>query len=372
MHVNPMRVINYLVAKSGDTAAENRPVDKNLARIDALRKGKSGAADNLMYVKIGIDGKDVNAMLDSCATHTFVADRLVKELGLRLSDSYTSMKAVNSKAQRIAGMSYDVPITLDQWRGKQDVLVVNLDDYDIILGLDFLRKAKIVLMSYLNGVMIASEGCPCFVQCCNVAAANVAKREKSLVSAIAIDKVLRKGGEVFLATIVDEKADYCGEVPKEIVSVLQQFEDVMPPQLLKKLPPRRAIDHRIELVSGTKPSSQAPYRMSPMELAELRKQLEELIDAGFVRPSKAPYGALVLFQNKADGSLRMCMDYRALNKVTIKNKYLVPLIQDLMDRLSGASIFTKLDLRSGYWQVQVADGDEHKTTCVTRYGSYSF
>jgi hypothetical protein len=137
-HVNPMHVINCLVAKSGDAAAENRLVDKDLARIDALWKGKSGATDNLMYVEIGINGKDVNAMLDSGATHTFVANRLVKELGLRLSDSHTSMKAVNSKAQRIAGMSYDVPITLDQWRGKQDVLVVNLDDYDIILGLDFL------------------------------------------------------------------------------------------------------------------------------------------------------------------------------------------------------------------------------------------
>jgi hypothetical protein len=137
-HINPMRVINFLVAKSGDAAVENRPVDKDLARIDALRKGKSGATDNLMYVKIGINGKDVNAMLDSSATHTFVADWLVKELGLGLSDSHTSMKVVNSKAQRIAGMSYDVPITLDQWRGKQDVLVVNLDDYDIIFGLDFL------------------------------------------------------------------------------------------------------------------------------------------------------------------------------------------------------------------------------------------
>jgi hypothetical protein len=100
--------------------------------------------------------------------------------------------------------------------------------------------------------------------------------------------------------------------------------------------------------------------------------LTELIDAGFVRPSKAPYGAPVLFQKKADGSLRMCVDYRALNKVTIKNKYLVPLIQDLLDRLSGASVFTKLDLRSGYWQVRVTEGDEHKTTCVTRYGSYEF
>jgi len=103
-------------------------------------------------------------------------------------------------------------------------------------------KSQDVLMSYLNRVMIASEGCPCFVPCCNVAAANVMKGGKDLVSAIAIDKALRKGGEVFLATIVDEKADYCGEVPKQIASVLQQFEDVMPPQLPKKLPPRRAIE----------------------------------------------------------------------------------------------------------------------------------
>ena len=287
MHVNPMRVINCLVAKSGDAAAETCPIDQDLSRIDALQKGKSRATDNMMYVNLGINGKDMNAMLDSGATQTFVAYRLVKELGLRLSDSHTSMKAVNSKAQRIAGMSYDVPITLDQWRGKQDVLVVNLDDYNIILGLDFLRKAKIVLMSYLNGVMIASEGCPCFVPCCNVAAANVVKGGKSLVSVIAIDKALQKGGEVFLATIVDEKADYCGEVPKKIASVLQQFADVMLPQLPKELPPRRAIDHRIELVPGTKPPSQAPYRMLPIELANLRKQLEELIDSRFVRPSKA-------------------------------------------------------------------------------------
>ena len=89
--------------------------------------------------------------------------------------------------------------------------------------------------------------------------------------------------------------------------------------------------------------------MSPRELGELRKQLTKLIDTGFVRPSKAPYGAPVLFQKKADGSLRMCVDYHALNKVTIKNKYPVPVIQDLLDRLSGASVFTKLDLRSGYW-----------------------
>ena len=91
-----------------------------------------------------------------------------------------------------------------------------------------------------------------------------------------------------------------------------------------------------------------------------------------IQPSRAPYGAHVLFQKKHDGSLRMCGDYRALNKVTIKNKYPIPLAAKLFDRLAKARYFTKLDLRSGYWQVRVAEGDEAKTTCVTRYGSYEF
>lgn len=112
--------------------------------------------------------------------------------------------------------------------------------------------------------------------------------------------------------------------------------------------------------------------MAPIELAESRKQLTELLDAGLVQSFKAPHGTPVLFQKKQDGSMRMCVDYRALNKVTIKNKYPIPLVADLFDRLCKATYFTKLDLRSGYWQVKVAEGDKSKTTCVTRYGSYEF
>jgi hypothetical protein len=97
-----------------------------------------------------------------------------------------------------------------------------------------------------------------------------------------------------------------------------------------------------------------------------------LLEVGFIQPSKVPYGAPVLFKKKKDGSLRMCVDYRALNKITVKNKYLVPLIQDLFNRLSRATYFTKLDLRSGYWQVHIVEEDEPKTTCVTQYGSFEF
>ena len=181
--------------------------------------------------------------------------------------------------------------------------------------------------------------------------------------------------------MIEVKQDKFVEIIDAIVGLLEEFVDVMPPKLPKTLPPRHAVDHKIELVPGSKPPSNAPYRMSPMELVEMRKQLTELLDAGYIQLSKAPYGAPVLFQKKQDeslcmcvdyGSLCMCVDYKALNKVTVKNKYPVPLIQDLFDKLCKATYFTKLDLRLGYWQVRIAEGDEPKTTCVTRYGSYEF
>lgn len=102
----------------------------------------------------------------------------------------------------------------------------------------------------------------------------------------------------------------------------------------------------------------APYRMTPPELEEFRKQLMELVETGRIRPSKAPYGAPVLFQKKPDGTLRMCIDYRALNKVTVKNKYPTPLIAYLFDRLGSAKIYTKVDLQKGYYQVRIAEGDQ--------------
>ncbi|KAJ0847007.1 putative nucleotidyltransferase, Ribonuclease H [Helianthus annuus] len=176
----------------------------------------------------------------------------------------------------------------------------------------------------------------------------------------------------YLAVAKTDKEKPREAVPMEIEKVLEEFKDVMPSELPKKLPPRREVDHEIELEPGSKPPAKAPYRMPPPELEELRKQLKELLDAGYIRPSKAPYGAPVLFQKKKDGSLRMCIDYRALNKITVKNKYPIPLIADLFDQLGNARYFSKLDLRSGYYQVRIAQGDEAKTTCITRYGSYEF
>ena len=123
------------------------------------------------------------------------------------------------------------------------------------------------------------------------------------------------------------------------------------------LPPDRDIEFVIDLVPGTSPIAKRPYRMATSELAELKKQLEELQRTGFFRPISSPWGALVLFVKKKDGSMRLCVDYRALNEITIKNKYPLPRIDDLFDQLKGAKYFSKIDLRSGYFQLKIRESD---------------
>jgi hypothetical protein len=154
--------------------------------------------------------------------------------------------------------------------------------------------------------------------------------------------------------------------------VVNEYRDVFPDSLPEGLPPVREVDHKIELIPGSSPPSRPTMRMSATELEELKSQLEELTKSGFIRPSKSPFGAPVLFVKKKDGTMRMCVDYRALNNITIKNSYPLPLVEELFDRLQGAKYFTKIDLRSGYHQIRIVDGDIPKTAFRTRYGHYEF
>ncbi|GKB06137.1 putative reverse transcriptase domain-containing protein [Tanacetum coccineum] len=143
-------------------------------------------------------------------------------------------------------------------------------------------------------------------------------------------------------------------------------------QLSAGLPPTRQVEFQIDLVPGAAPVARAPYRLAPSEMKELSEQLQELSDKGFIRPSSSPWGAPVLFVKKKDGSFRMCIDYRELNKLTVKNRYPLPRIDDLFDQLQGSSVYSKIDLRSGYHQLRVREEDIPKTAFRTRYGHYEF
>ncbi|GJX66304.1 putative reverse transcriptase domain-containing protein [Tanacetum coccineum] len=141
---------------------------------------------------------------------------------------------------------------------------------------------------------------------------------------------------------------------------------------LPGLPPVRQVEFQIDLIPGAAPIARVPYRFSPSEMQELSNQLQELADRGFIRPSTSPWGAPVLFVKKKDGSFRICIDYQELNKLTIKNHYPLPRIDDLFDQLQGSSVYSKIDLRSGYHQLRVRDEDIPKTTFRTRYIHYEF
>ena len=160
-------------------------------------------------------------------------------------------------------------------------------------------------------------------------------------------------------------------IPTEAQSLIEKYNDVFkePP---KGLPPYRDVDHRIKLMDKASPISRAPYRLSQPELKELEQQLKELSDNGYIQPSSSPWGAPVLFVKKKDGTMRMCVDYRGLNKLTIKDAYPLPRIDDLLDQTHGATIFSKIDLRAAYHQIRVKEEDIEKTAFRTRYGLFEY
>nr|GEU37490.1 hypothetical protein [Tanacetum cinerariifolium] len=229
----------------------------------------------------------VRALVYSGATHNFVVDDEDKRLGINATKGSRTINAVNSPAKAIHGVAKDVRGKIGEWEGMIDLSVILVDDFKVVLGLKFLDKVRAFPMLFVNSLCILDGGKTCMSEPCYLE-----------VTRLETDEGLSKV-----------------EVPNAIERVLEEFKDVMPKEFPKKLPLRREVDHTIELETGSKPPTKAPYRMPPLELEELRKQLKELIDAGYIRPSKAPYGAPVLFQRKKDESLWMCIDYRALNKV---------------------------------------------------------
>jgi hypothetical protein len=168
-------------------------------------------------------------------------------------------------------------------------------------------------------------------------------------------------GQVFEA-IVQEIQD---------ILVVCEFPNVFPEDL-PGLPPKRDVEFVIELKLSTTPISRRSYRMPPNELAELKTQLQDLLEKGFIRPSSSPWGCPAIFVKKKDQTLRMCVDYRPLDEVTIKNKYPLPRIDILFDQLTGARVFSKIDLKSGYHQIRIRPEDIPKTAFTTRYGLFEY
>jgi hypothetical protein len=227
-----------------------------------------------------------------------------------------------------------------------NLVVMGTQGLDIILGMNWLYKNKAT------------------VSCDKWTAKLVSPSRKEVVTELYLPELV-EGACHYLS--VDDKEDN----PIEDIRIVLEFLDVFHKELLG-MPPERKVEFAIEIIPGIAPISKRAYRVSRPELVELKKQIDELLEKGYIRPSTLPWAATMLFVEKKDGTKRMCIDYRSLNEVTVKNKYPMPKIEDLFDQLRGASVFSKIGLRSGFHQLRIRPSNIPKTTFITKYGLYEF
>ncbi|CAL8153028.1 unnamed protein product [Prunus armeniaca] len=235
-----------------------------------------------------------------------------------------------------------------------DLMVLEMLEYDIILGMDWLTRYQVTIDCGKKRITI-----------------NTHKEETFSFFVKKESQKYGVGDYKYLSQITRIGTEEVEKSPIQLIPVVKEFSDVFPEELLG-LPPEREVEFAIEIYPGTTPISIPPHRMAPVELKELKIQLQELQAKGYIRPSTSPWGAPALFVKKKDLTLRMCIDYRQLNRVTIKNKYPLPRIDDLFDQLRGSHFFSKIDLRSGYHQLRVKAEDIPKIAFRTRYGHYEF
>jgi hypothetical protein len=311
-------------------------------RVNHVAAETAQEARDVVFGMFLVNSAPASVLFDSGASHSFISAQFVAKHGIPVHTMSNHM-LVSSPGGNMRAMYQCLGVSF-KIVGREfcaNFIVLESKGIDIILGMGWLCKVDAV------------------IQC--------AKRLVILTS---------PEGERFefvatLPSAADCAVNQLKASSMEDISVVSKYPDVFPDDLLG-MPPERNIEFIIDLLPSTAPIAKRPYRMSVGELEELKKQLKELLDKGYIRPSSSPWGAPVIFVEKKDGTQRMCVDYRALNEVTIKNKYPLSCIEDLFDQLKGAKVFSKIDLRSGYYQLRIRPSDIAKTAFTTRYGLYEY
>jgi hypothetical protein len=267
-------------------------------------------------------------LFDSGASHTFMSKTFVDKHCIPSTESREGFVIHSPRGQIFTKeVVFHVPVTLAGREFPTNMIVIKGQDIDVILGMIWLAQNKDIINADQRTIKL-SYG------------------HEEVQLSIPITVPVKASGQVFEA-IVQEIQN---------IPVVCEFSDVFSEDL-PGLPPERDVEFVIELKPGTTPISKRSYRMPPNELAELKTQLQDLLEKGFIRPSSSLWGCPAIFAKKKDQTLRMCVDYRPLNEVTIKNKYPLPRIDILFDQLTRAQVFSKIDLRSGYHQIRIQPED---------------
>ncbi|KAJ9557277.1 hypothetical protein OSB04_011891 [Centaurea solstitialis] len=337
----------------GGASSQKEEVPKAQARAFQITAEEARDEPDVVTGIFLVNSQPARILFDFGATNSFMSHdfvRYMKSVPFMLPIPFTvdTANGVTLVADRVFR---DCSLVLDNHDFLVDLISIDIRGFDVMIGMDWLIKNRAVIICYERMVQVpVKNGDYLYIY---------GERRPGDVKIISMLKTLRcvtKGCTSFVAYVLDATK----EVKKIVkdVPIVGEYPDVFPDDL-PGLPPDRQVEFRIDLVPGASPIAKTPYRLAPAEMKEMMSQLQELLDKGFIRPSASPWGAPVLFVKKKDGSFWMCIDYRELNKVTIKNKYPLPRIDDLFDQLQGASYFSKIDLRSGYHQLK--SEEEHAT-----------
>ncbi|KAA3487958.1 retrotransposon protein [Gossypium australe] len=323
-----------------------RPEGRAPARTYAIHAREEASSPDVITGTFSVHDTFIIALIDPGSTHSYIFMRLASSLSMTVESTEFVVKVSNPLGKHVLvdKVCRNCPLTIRGHCFSVNLMLLSFDEFDLILGMDWLT---------IHSVSVNCGGSDSL---------------PVMISSLVAEKYLRKECESYLAFVLNTQES---EVKIETVLMVCEYPNVFPEEL-PGLPPVREVEFGIELVPGPTPISVASYRMAPLELKEMKVQLQELTDKGFARPSYSPWGASVLFVKKKDGLMRLCIDYRQLNKVTVKNMYPLPRIDDLFDQLKGATVFSKIVLRSSFYQLMVKEQDMLKTTFQTRYGHYEF
>ncbi len=325
-----------------------------------------------------VDHQPISVLIDSGATENYVSPNIVQHV-----DHFTPVtnRQVETAGGEVIEINHKVTIDINL-NGHNDQITAYVfpNKFGLILGRSWLKSSNATPDWNTDVWTLNHNGQTTQLRPINTSYHHDVTHLNYLISHKQADRLIKKHhADSYLIYIKDhytnmdtlelnsispsDKDTYWNDLVKQYADV---FKDELP-----GLPPERNVQHVIN-TEDAKPISRAPFKMSPAELDELQKQLKQLLSLGLIRPSTSPWGAPVLFVKKKNGEMRMCIDYRALNKVTVKNKHPLPRIDECLDRLQGSSYFTSLDLKSGYHQVRIHPNDVPKTAFNTRYGQYEF
>ncbi|GJW12943.1 putative reverse transcriptase domain-containing protein [Tanacetum coccineum] len=342
------------------------------AKVYAVGHAGTNPDSNVVTGTFLLNNRYASILFDTGADRSFVSTAFSSQIDITPStlDHYYDVELADGRIIGLNTILRGCTLNLLNHPFNINLMPVELGSFDAIIGMDWLAKYQAIIVCAEKIVRIPWGNETLIVHGDGSNRGN--ETRLNIISCTKTQKYLLKGCPIFLAHVTMKKAEDKSEEKRlEDVPIIRDFPDVFPEDL-PGLPPTRQVEFQIDLVPGAAPVARAPYRLAPSEMKELSEQLQELSDKGFIRPSSSPWGAPVLFVKKKDRSFRMCIDYRELNKLMVKNRYPLPRIDDLFDQLQGSSVYSKIDLRSGYHQLRVREEDIPKTAFRTRYGHYEF